>query len=57
MIHVDDRARPDRPFAMLHARNEAAWSQAAASLRAAITLSDTRPAARPLMRERLATRL
>ena len=57
MIHVGDRAGTDRPLAILHARDAAAWSRAAAALRAAITLSDTRLATQPLTRERLATRL
>jgi thymidine phosphorylase len=38
-----------RPLAILHARDEAAFEEAAAALRAAVTLGDSAPADRPIL--------
>jgi thymidine phosphorylase len=38
-----------RPLAILHARDEAAFEQAAAALRAAVTLGDSAPTDRPIL--------
>ncbi|MCX5514374.1 thymidine phosphorylase [Kaistia algarum] len=57
MIHVGDVAGPERPIAMLHARDEAAWDRAAAGLRAAVTLADAAVPARAVLHDRLATAL
>jgi thymidine phosphorylase len=38
---------PDRPLAVVHARDEAGWDAAAAALRAAVTVGAEAPPARP----------
>jgi thymidine phosphorylase len=44
---------PDRPLAVVHARDEAGWEQAAAALRAAIAVGDDVLPERPVVLERL----
>ncbi len=43
---------PNRPIAMIHARTEAAATAAERALLAAITLADTAPPERPVVRAR-----
>lgn len=57
MAHVGDAVGPDRPIAVLHARDEAAFERAAAGLRGAVRLAGSPVDARPVMLERLATPL
>jgi thymidine phosphorylase len=45
---------PDRPLAIVHAATEAAAGEAAAALRAAVTIADEPPAARPVVAGRIA---
>ncbi|WP_337995739.1 thymidine phosphorylase [Oleispirillum naphthae] len=40
---------PDAPLCTVHARNAAAWERAAARLRAAVTVAETAPPARPVV--------
>jgi len=40
---VGDRVGPDRPLCVIHARNEAEWEDAAARVRAAVTVSSQPP--------------
>jgi thymidine phosphorylase len=40
---------PDRPLAMVHARDDAGWEEAAAALRAAVRVGDEAPPERPLV--------
>jgi len=42
-----------RPLAIIHAASEAQWQQAAAAVKAAITLSDTAPAITPVVYRRI----
>jgi thymidine phosphorylase len=44
---------PDRPLAVVHARDEAGWEQAAAALRAAVSVADAAPEPRPVVLERV----
>jgi len=44
---------PQRPLAIIHAASEAQWQQAAAAVKAAITLSDTAPAITPVVYRRI----
>ncbi len=44
---------PDRPLCLVHARTEAAAEEAAAAIRAAVTIADEVPAARPVILERI----
>jgi thymidine phosphorylase len=45
---------PDRPLAIVHAAGEAAADEAAAALRAAVTVGDEPPPARPVVADRIA---
>ena len=45
---------PDRPLAIVHAATDAAAEEAAAALRAAVTVGDEPPAARPVIAGRIA---
>jgi thymidine phosphorylase len=40
---------PDRPLAVIHARDEAGWDEAAAALRAAVRVGDEAPPERPVV--------
>ncbi|MGR5064221.1 thymidine phosphorylase [Photobacterium sp. DNB22_13_2] len=47
MIRLGDEANIDKPLAVIHARNEAQWEEAAKAVRAAITISDQKPEPTP----------
>ena len=47
MIRLGDEANADKPIAVIHARNEAQWEEAAKAVRAAITISDQKPEPTP----------
>ncbi|MBC7003506.1 thymidine phosphorylase [Photobacterium sp. BZF1] len=47
MIRLGDEANGDKPLAVIHARNEAQWEEAAKAVRAAITISDKKPEPTP----------
>ncbi|KHT58457.1 thymidine phosphorylase [Photobacterium gaetbulicola] len=47
MIRLGDEANADQPLAVIHARNEAQWEEAAKAVRAAITISDQKPEPTP----------
>jgi thymidine phosphorylase len=50
---IGSEVGPDRPLAVVHARDEAAAEHAAAGLRAAVRLGDEAPATRPVVAERI----
>ena len=52
-IALGERADTQRPLAIVHASSEASWQQAAAAVRAAITLSDSAPEAMPVIYRRV----
>ncbi|PSW05064.1 thymidine phosphorylase [Photobacterium rosenbergii] len=47
MIRLGDEANGDKPLAVIHARNEAQWEEAAKAVRAAITIFDKKPEPTP----------
>lgn len=49
ICRLGDRIDPSRPVAILHARSEASWNQAADRLRGAITLADHAPQSHSLV--------
>ncbi|KLV04462.1 thymidine phosphorylase [Photobacterium aquae] len=51
MIRLGDSA--DKPLAVIHARNEAQWEEAAKAVRAAITIADTQPEPTPVVYRRI----
>jgi thymidine phosphorylase len=51
---VGAQVGPDRPLAVVHAASEAAADEAIAALRAAVTVGDDAPAARPVVAGRIA---
>jgi thymidine phosphorylase len=51
--HIGDAVGPDRPLALVHARDDAAAERAIAALQAAASIGDAVPPARPLILERL----
>ena len=51
--HLGDSVGPERPLALIHARDAASAERASAMLRAAASIGDTAPAERPLILERL----
>ena len=53
MITLGERADAQRPLAMIHASSEDKWQQAAAAVKAALVLSDTAPAATPVVYRRV----
>lgn len=53
MITLGERADAQRPLAMVHASSEASWQQAAAAVKAAVTLSDSAPEATPVIYRRV----
>lgn len=53
MIMLGERADAQRPLAVIHAASEAHWQQAAQAVQAAITLSDSAPAATPVVYRRI----
>jgi thymidine phosphorylase len=44
---------PDRPLAVVHARDEAGWDEAAAALRAAVDVGESAPPERPVIVDRV----
>lgn len=52
-IALGERADSQRPLAIVHASSEASWQQAAAAVRAAVTLSDSAQAALPAIYRRV----
>ncbi|MDA1098497.1 MAG: thymidine phosphorylase [Proteobacteria bacterium] len=50
---IGDRVGPDRPLAMIHARDEAAADAAIAQLRAAFAVADSAPQPAPMVRQRI----
>ncbi len=53
MITLGERADAQRPLAMIHARDEVQWQQAAQAVRAAVELSDVAPQATPVVYKRI----
>ncbi|MFH8135430.1 thymidine phosphorylase [Pantoea osteomyelitidis] len=53
MITLGERADSQRPLAVIHAASEAHWQQAAQAVKASIRLSDSAPAATPVVYRRL----
>ncbi|RPD99278.1 thymidine phosphorylase [Candidatus Pantoea deserta] len=53
MITLGERADSQRPLAIIHASSEASWQQAAAAVKAAVTLSDSAPEATPVVYRRV----
>ncbi|MDO6409169.1 thymidine phosphorylase [Pantoea phytobeneficialis] len=53
MITLGAQADAQRPLAVIHAATEAQWQQAAAAVKAAITLSDTAPPETPVVYRRI----
>jgi thymidine phosphorylase len=51
---VGSEVGPDRPLAVVHARDDAAADEAIAGLRAAVTVGDEAPPARPVVAGRIA---
>ncbi|PVZ63526.1 thymidine phosphorylase [Pelagibaculum spongiae] len=49
IIRLGEKATADKPLAMIHARSEAAWQEAAKTVRAAITLGSEKPEQRPVV--------
>ncbi|PSW18933.1 thymidine phosphorylase [Photobacterium sanctipauli] len=47
MIRLGEEANADKPLAVIHARNEAQWEEAAKAVRAAITVSNEKPEPTP----------
>lgn len=53
MITLGERADAQRPLAMIHARDDAQWQQAAQAVKAAVELSDAVPQATPVVYRRI----
>ena len=53
MARLGDQVDTQQPLAMIHAASEEAWEQAAAAVRAAVTLSDRAPEATPVVCQRI----
>jgi len=53
MITLGEQVDTQRPLAIVHASSEAQWQQAAAAVKAAITLSDRAPQATPVVYRRI----
>ncbi|MGR2768295.1 thymidine phosphorylase [Photobacterium ganghwense] len=53
MIRLGDVADADTPLAVIHARNEAQWEEAAKAVRASITISDDKPEPTPVVYRRV----
>ena len=49
IIRLGEKATADKPLAMIHARTQQAWDQAAETVRAAITLGNQKPEQRPVV--------
>ena len=53
MITLGEQADAARPLAMIHASSESSWQQAAAAVKAAVTLSDSAPEVTPVVYRRV----
>ncbi len=53
ICRLSDRVDASRPIAMLHARSESSWNQAAELLRRSLTLVDEKPTPHPLVYKQL----
>ncbi len=53
MARLGDHLDNQRPLAVIHAKNEASWQEAARAVKAAVTLSDTAPEATPEVYRRI----
>jgi len=53
MINLGEQVDASRPLAVIHASSEAHWQQAAAAVKAAITLGERAPAATPVVYRRV----
>ncbi|MGG6177804.1 thymidine phosphorylase [Pantoea allii] len=53
MITLGEQVDASRPLAVIHASSEAHWQQAAAAVKAAITLGESAPAATPVVYRRV----
>lgn len=53
MITLGEQADSARPLAIIHASSEASWQQAAAAVKAAVTLSDSAPEVTPVVYRRV----
>ncbi|MCQ1060585.1 thymidine phosphorylase [Photobacterium sp. ZSDE20] len=53
MICLGDEANAEKPLAVIHARSEAQWEEAAKAVRAAITISDQKPEPTPVVYRRV----
>ena len=53
ICRLGDRVDASRPIAMLHARSESSWNQAAELLRRSLTLVDEKPTPHPLVYKQL----
>jgi thymidine phosphorylase len=53
MITLGEQVDASRPLAVIHASSEAHWQQAAAAVKAAITLGERAPAATPVVYRRV----
>jgi len=54
MLGIGDEARPGRPLAFIHARDDVAAERAAVAIRAAVEVADAPATAGPLIRDRIA---
>ncbi|WP_028116377.1 thymidine phosphorylase [Ferrimonas senticii] len=53
MVAIGDTVAADMPLALLHAKDQASWQQAAAALRSAVVIGDDTPAAKPQVYRRI----
>lgn len=53
MARLGDEANAEHPLAVIHARTEAQWEEAAKAVRAAITIADEKPAPTPVVYRRV----
>ncbi|MGF1685627.1 thymidine phosphorylase [Photobacterium japonica] len=53
MIRLGDEANAEQPLAVIHARTDAQWEEAAKAVRAAITIADEKPAPTPVVYRRV----
>ena len=51
ILPIGSRVSTDTPIVMIHAKDEASWQAAAQAYRAALTIGDTQPTARPMVYE------
>ncbi|BEH73667.1 thymidine phosphorylase [Edwardsiella tarda] len=53
MVRLGDKVDAQRPLAVVHARDETSWQQAAEAVRAAVTLGEHAPEATPVVYRRI----